>query len=216
MNITTKVDHDQARNKQEQAETSKDGLRTKQSPASNQSPIYDPKPRSSSSGNKNKSSSSGKKEHKKPPIQKLPSIDAVLYPAASGGQTGSAASSSTGGNIKPTLQPRGPAAQEEQQRHLQDHDDDYLLQNRQNKADDRCQDNRYSVVFFFYPQYDAQIPALPAGSGPRQMYSVFSDQSDAGFQYQKLVSTIGDFSKIQSLSFGKWIKMKWDSVRRKN
>ncbi|CAD7962977.1 unnamed protein product [Amoebophrya sp. A120] len=74
--------------------------------------------------------------------------------------------------------------------------------------------NRYSVVFFYYPNYDAKIPPPPKSQG-RQVYSVFTDQSGRGEQYQNLVASIGSFAEIHNLSFGSWIKKKWESVSRK-
>eukprot|EP00391_Amoebophrya_sp_Ameob2_P000711 CAMPEP_0179000286 /NCGR_PEP_ID=MMETSP0795-20121207/10572_1 /TAXON_ID=88552 /ORGANISM="Amoebophrya sp., Strain Ameob2" /LENGTH=1198 /DNA_ID=CAMNT_0020693235 /DNA_START=263 /DNA_END=3859 /DNA_ORIENTATION=- len=81
---------------------------------------------------------------------------------------------------------------------------------RQKKADER-----FSVVFFYYPNFEAQIPEPPQ-SAARQMYSVFTDQSEeCREQYQSIVGSIGSFAAIRELSFGSWIKRKWESVARK-
>eukprot|EP00392_Amoebophrya_sp_AT5.2_P006678 g6690.t1 len=76
-------------------------------------------------------------------------------------------------------------------------------------------DERFSVVFFYYPNFEAQIPEPPQ-SAARQMYSVFTDQSEeCREQYQSIVGSIGSFAAIRELSFGSWIKRKWESVARK-
>ncbi|ETO19336.1 hypothetical protein RFI_17893, partial [Reticulomyxa filosa] len=78
-----------------------------------------------------------------------------------------------------------------------------LLQN-----DDK---QRLSFVFFFYPNYHAKIPKT-AG---QQHYSLWEDQSlhknDPQGQDEKSATK----QNIYDISFGEYIKRKWEQVQRK-
>jgi isopenicillin N synthase-like dioxygenase len=61
---------------------------------------------------------------------------------------------------------------------------------------------RKSCVFFYYPNYNAQIPKL--ADGCQQTYSVFTDQAKDN----------GALEVDENVSFGKFITKKWASVMR--
>ena len=60
---------------------------------------------------------------------------------------------------------------------------------------------RRSIVFFFYPNYDSSIPKNDKVS---QEYSIFWDQSLSGIEIPEMKT------------FGSFIKSKWEEVRRNN
>ena len=66
--------------------------------------------------------------------------------------------------------------------------------------------DRYSLVFFYYPNFDAKIPFM-VGDGDENL-SLLHDQGAGGSDDNKASELIGD------RSFGEYIARKWASVQR--
>ncbi|CAG8450862.1 8093_t:CDS:2 [Ambispora leptoticha] len=72
---------------------------------------------------------------------------------------------------------------------------------------------RYSMVFFYYPKYDAHIPIINVNDPKIHNLSIFKDQkydndNQRKEQEQEINSTIDD------VCFGEYIARKWDQVYR--
>ncbi len=65
---------------------------------------------------------------------------------------------------------------------------------------------RYSVVHFFYPKYDVELPKLD--SALRQKYSVFANQAESSGTDAK------DEEKAANKKFGDLMAEKWVQVAR--
>jgi len=71
---------------------------------------------------------------------------------------------------------------------------------------------RRSIVFFFYPRYDAKIPEPANGEGRQQFYSVLADQSQDAVDPQ--AAGARHAQDVKKISFGEWLSSKWKSVAR--